>query len=289
MPDDESYANGYLVVKYPERPSAATAAVSRLRLQQIVTELKKQNPGAVPSSPRLRRAFLRPTEDAEGTKLLDYFLPEEEDVARVDTVLNAPFTYERYEELKANGQIDDDEQLGDVSRLHSSMSGTTPDEAQNVHYERIRTYEMASVQDANDKEILLSIIEGDANEDGDARPTKKRKGAYITPIDSKVLLRKMRAKVSQSCLAKIPAMAVADYMQRRGEEETREDIWDRVRLACRERGEGELEFARQGKASLVDTNWISEQQRKLQGGDDQIVGDGEAIDEDEPLGAGEDE
>lgn len=71
---------------------------------------------------------------------------------------------------------------------------------QNVHYERIRSYEMATVQDALDKEMLLTIVEGDEGSpketDGDGPPQKKRKGAYITPIHSKILLRKTRAKVS---------------------------------------------------------------------------------------------
>ena len=60
-------------------------------------------------------------------------------------------------------------------------------------------------------------------------------------------------------------------------------------MACRERGPDELEQTHQGKASLVDIHWINEQQRRLQGGDDQIVADGEAIDEDEPVGAGDEE
>lgn len=34
---------------------------------------------------------------------------------------------------------------------------------------------------------------------------------------------------------------------------------------------------------MVDQYWIDEQQRKLQGGGDAIVGEGEAINDDEPL------
>jgi len=34
-------------------------------------------------------------------------------------------------------------------------------------------------------------------------------------------------------------------------------------------------------------NWTSEQQRKMQGGDNLIVGEGEAIDEDDPAGDAE--
>jgi len=39
-------------------------------------------------------------------------------------------------------------------------------------------------------------------------------------------------------------------------------------------------------APILDQNWTNEQQRKMQGGDNQIVGEGEAIDEDAPLGDG---
>lgn len=68
-----------------------------------------QNPNAVPSSPRLRKAFLRPGEDTDGAKLLDFYLPEEEDVSRVDEVLKEPTATEELRELNQNGQIDDDE------------------------------------------------------------------------------------------------------------------------------------------------------------------------------------
>lgn len=63
----------------------------------------------------------------------------------------------------------------------------------------------------------------------------------------------------------------------------REDIWDRVRLGCRERTEDEKTYAEETKAPMVDLHWTDEQQRKFHGGDNQIVADGEAIDENEPV------
>lgn len=56
---------------------------------------------------------------------------------------------------------------------------------------------MATVQEAVGKEMLLTIVEDEASQQDDGEPSKKkRKGAYITPIESKILLRKTRAKVS---------------------------------------------------------------------------------------------
>lgn len=40
-------------------------------------------------------------------------------------------------------------------------------------------------------------------------------------------------------------------------------------------------------APILDQNWTSEQQRKMQGGDNQIVGEGEAIDEEDAAGDAE--
>lgn len=56
-----------------------------------------------------------------------------------------------------------------------------------------------------------------------------------------------------------------------------------MRLAYRERGEDEENDLQEKKAPMIDINWTDEQQRNLQGGGNAIVGDGEAIDEDEPL------
>jgi hypothetical protein len=40
-------------------------------------------------------------------------------------------------------------------------------------------------------------------------------------------------------------------------------------------------------APIVDQNWTNEQQRKMQGGDNQLVDQGEAIDADDPTGDAE--
>jgi hypothetical protein len=57
---------------------------------------------------------------------------------------------------------------------------------------------MANVQHDVSKEYLLTIVEGGKDEEaeaGEGPANKKRKGGYITPIASKLLLRKTRAKV----------------------------------------------------------------------------------------------
>lgn len=63
-------------------------------------------------------------------------------------------------------------------------------------------------------------------------------------------------------------------------------MWDRLRLGARHFHDDELEKMAAKAAPILDQNWTNEQQRKMQGGDNQIVGEGEAIDEDAPLGDG---
>lgn len=121
LPDDETWANPYSVIKFPERPSAATVAVSIPIFPDQVQSDLLQNPSAVPSSPRLRKAFLRPGEDADGAKLLDFYLPEEEDVARVDEILRTPMTTERLQELNESGQVGEDEHFTPV-RIELSLA-----------------------------------------------------------------------------------------------------------------------------------------------------------------------
>lgn len=138
---------------------------------------------------------MRPAQDSDGARILDFYLPEEEDVAQVDQMLKEPLSNERVEELTASGQLDD-ENFKPVS-LATGSYGMMANLGQNVRYERIRSYEMATVQEAVGKEMLLTIVEPEsAQNGGDGEPSKKkRKGAYITPIASKILLRKTRAKV----------------------------------------------------------------------------------------------
>jgi hypothetical protein len=126
-------------------------------------------------------------------------------------------------------------------------------------------------------------VEGGADEEvgaGEGPANKKRKGGYLTPIASKLLLRKTRAKVCR-------LLQVITDKQRKGDEEAREDMWDRLRLGARHPHDDERETMAAKAAPIVDQNWTNEQQRKMQGGDNQIVGEGEAIDEEDAAGDAE--
>jgi hypothetical protein len=118
--------------------------------------------------------------------------------------------------------------------------------AQNVAYERIRTYEVVD-QLKPEKEFLLTFTE-EPNEDddeenmfGDEEPAKKkRKGAYYKDITMLTTLRKTRAR-------------------RSGEQEGRADMWDKVRVAFRE-AYGEENDDRDSRAKVVtDPLWTDEQ------------------------------
>jgi len=130
---------------------------------------------------------------------MDYFLAEEEDAQRVDSVFENPLSREQEEEFTAiEDEADEAEKKLPVrSMLPVSVSANH----QNVHFERIRSYEMANVQQDISKEYLLTIVEGADDEEtgaGEGPANKKRKGGYMTPIASKLLLRKTRAKVCLS-------------------------------------------------------------------------------------------
>lgn len=65
---------------------------------------------------------MRPAEDTDGARLIDFYLPEEKDVSQVDQMLNDPISYERISELRANEQIDDDEYFKPVSPALATFS-----------------------------------------------------------------------------------------------------------------------------------------------------------------------
>jgi len=64
-------------------------------------------------------------------------------------------------------------------------------------------------------------------------------------------------------------------------------VWDRLRLGARHFNDDEIETMAAKAAPILDQNWTNEQQRKMQGGDNQIVGEGEAIDEEDAAGDAE--
>ena len=55
-------------------------------------------------------------------------------------------------------------------------------------------------------------------------------------------------------------------------------------MGARHPDEDEIAEKAQKSAPIVDLNWTNEQQRKLQGGESLIVGEGEAINEDDAAG-----
>jgi hypothetical protein len=75
--------------------------------------------------------------------------------------------------------------------------------------------------------------------------------------------------------------------QRKGEEEDREDIWDRLRVAARYPTGEEIAEKDDKSAPIIDLNWTNEQHRKMQGGESLVVGEGEAINEDDAAGDAE--
>ncbi|GMK55486.1 hypothetical protein CspeluHIS016_0205420 [Cutaneotrichosporon spelunceum] len=170
LPDDDTWSSSYILLKFPERPSAATA----------------QNPSAKASRGRLDRALLRPVVE-EDQALVDFFLPKEEDLSRVSALEEHPIDSEAAAEaveLSAEGKDDKVDEL-----------------FPNVTYERIRTYEVVS-QMVPEREFLITISEEaieDENEEedmfGDDEPKrKKRKGAFYKPISMRSQLRKTLQK-----------------------------------------------------------------------------------------------
>jgi len=129
----------------------------------------------------------------------------------------------------------------------------------NVHYNRIRTYEVVTQAQEPPKELLISFCEDDEGE-GPAR--KKRKGAFVKELFMRTLLRKTRAK-------------------RRGEVETRGDQWDRLRVGFRVANQDEQDERSSVQEQVTDPTWANEALRRIHGGDNMAEGQGEAIDDEE--------
>lgn len=170
LPDDETWANSYIMIRFPERPSAATAAY----------------PSAGASSRRLANAVLRPIKD-DDQQIMEYFLPPEQDLDRLEDSFLRP---------AADKVV---QQIRDLS----AEDGSNPqiDEIfTSVHYDHIRSYEVFSTQTAPAKEVLVSFGEDDMEKDYNADEvfneplSKKRKGVYYKELHIKTLLRKTRAK-----------------------------------------------------------------------------------------------
>lgn len=168
LPDAEAWSNSYILVKFPERPSAVTAL----------------NPTATASTARLESAVLRPIVE-DDQQIIEYYLPPEEGVDRLAHVYATPLDGDGVERLNQTA-----EEGGDVDAVFP-----------NVPYDRIRTYEVV-MQAVPAKEVLLTFQEEEAEdedddmfggEDEDDEPKRKRrKGVYYNPISFRTQLRKTR-------------------------------------------------------------------------------------------------
>ncbi|TYJ53407.1 hypothetical protein B9479_005954 [Cryptococcus floricola] len=128
LPDDEAWSNNYILLRFPERPSASTAV----------------NPAAGASSPRLAKSILRPIVEDE-QQMMDFYLPQEEDVAKIDGAYNQAVDEEPLQRILQLSADDTDDP--EIDRTFA-----------NTHYDRIRTYEVVSTV-VPEKEVLVSFQE----------------------------------------------------------------------------------------------------------------------------------
>lgn len=239
LPDPEAWSNSYILVKFPERPSASTAL----------------NPTATASRARLESAVLRPIVE-DDQQIIEYYLPGEDGVDKLAHVYATPLDGDGVEQLNTTAEAG-----GDVDAVFP-----------NVPYDRIRTYEVV-MQTVPSKEILFSFHEDEKDDDDDMfggeddddeePKRKRRKGAYYNPIAFRTQLRKTR-------------------VSKRGQQETRNDNWDKIRVGYRVPDEDEVD-ERRGKDEQVDEpHWVEKKLDELRGGGDP-GGEkmGEAIQEDE--------
>nr|XP_031859927.1 uncharacterized protein CI109_004534 [Kwoniella shandongensis]KAA5526999.1 hypothetical protein CI109_004534 [Kwoniella shandongensis] len=233
LPDDDSWPNSYMIIRFPERPTAATAL----------------NPAAGASSPRLAKAIMRPVVDDE-QQMMEFYLPQEEHLAKLDDAYERAVDKEPLENILA---------LSAEDPLDPKIDEVFP----NAVYDRIRTYEVVSANPPS-KEVLVAFQEDDEETD---RPNKRRKGVYYKQITFRTLLRKTRAK-------------------RRGEVETRGDLWDKTRVGFRIPEEREVEDRQTARGQVQDPTWASAELRRLHGGDNMAEGQGEAIDDEELVDEG---
>ncbi|EIW68189.1 hypothetical protein TREMEDRAFT_32136, partial [Tremella mesenterica DSM 1558] len=153
LPDAERWGDPYLLMRYPEKPSAATAT----------------NPQADASNRRLARALLRPVEDEEQQRYIIYLLPREEDLDKLDESIEHPLAEEqliKLQEGEEEGEQDEKPKPGFL-------------------YERIRLYDVVS-QVAPHKEILVTFHEGEEDDENG----KKRKGVLYNNIVMRSTVRK---------------------------------------------------------------------------------------------------
>ncbi|WVW85572.1 hypothetical protein I302_107610 [Kwoniella bestiolae CBS 10118] len=170
LPDMHSWENSYALVRFPERPSAATVI----------------NPAATASSPRLAKAILRPIREDEDQQMIEFYLPKEEDLTNLEDAYERAIPTEEVENVYAVSQEDPND---------PALAAIFP----HAHYDRIRMYEVLSAAPPT-KELLISFQEDeedqgkDEESDSEEPPKKRRKGVYYHEINFRTLLRKTRAK-----------------------------------------------------------------------------------------------
>ncbi|WVR00044.1 hypothetical protein IAU59_007186 [Kwoniella sp. CBS 9459] len=165
LPDIDSWPNSYALVRFPERPSAATAV----------------NPAAGASSPRLAKSVMRPIREEDDTQMIEFYLPKEEDIDHLEDAYQRAIPTTEIEHIKEVAAEDpNDPSLGNIFP--------------HAQYDRIRMYEVvSSVPPA--KEVLVSFEEGGESEAAGGEPPRKRqKGVYYKELTFRTLLRKTRAK-----------------------------------------------------------------------------------------------
>nr|ODN89022.1 RNA polymerase II-associated factor 1 [Cryptococcus depauperatus CBS 7841] len=163
LPDSETWANNYIILRFPERPSAATASA----------------PAACASSPRLSKSMLRPIVE-DDQQMMEFYLPQEEGVSQLDQAYKQAVDEEPMEKImQLNVEDPTDPQIDEIFP--------------NAYYDRIRTYEVVS-STVPKKEVLVAFQEEDHNDDMEGPAQKKRKGVYYKEINFKTLLRKTRIK-----------------------------------------------------------------------------------------------
>ncbi|OCF37974.1 RNA polymerase II-associated factor 1 [Kwoniella heveanensis CBS 569] len=233
LPDIDSWPISYALIRFPERPSAATAV----------------NPAAGASSPRLAKSVMRPIREEDDTQMIEFYLPKEEDVARLDDAYVRAIPTTEIDHIKEVAAEDpNDPSLGDIFP--------------HAQYDRIRMYEVvSSVPPA--KEVLVSFEEDGDDEVAEEQPDRKRrKGVYYKELTFRTLLRKTRAK-------------------RRDEVAAQADLWDKLVVGYRQPEDAETQTREKARGRVAESTWANEELRRVRGGENLLEGQGEAIDDED--------
>ncbi|WVR07529.1 hypothetical protein IAU60_004571 [Kwoniella sp. DSM 27419] len=99
LPDIDSWSNSYALIRFPERPSAATS----------------ENPAAGATSPRLARSVLRPIVEDDDQQMIEFYLPKEEDVDHLNEAYDRAVPSGEVEHIiEVSGEDPNDPALSDI-------------------------------------------------------------------------------------------------------------------------------------------------------------------------------